>query len=311
MTKIAFVFPGQGSQHVGMLAQLAESESLIHSTYDEASTVLGYDLWQLVQSGPEELLNQTDKTQPSLLVASVALWRIWQAKHGTAPLFMSGHSLGEYSALVCAGALSFADAVSLVELRGQFMQSAVPVGAGAMAAIIGLDDSVILDACAEASEGLVVEAVNFNSPGQVVIAGQKEAVDRAMQICKDRGAKRALPLSVSAPSHCQLMKPAAEQLAGKLESISISVPEIPVVQNVCAAVESDPEKIKANLVEQLFKPVLWVDCVTYMVSQGVEATIECGPGKVLSGLNKRIHKPLQTLAINDVTGIEAALKLGE
>ncbi|WP_428240971.1 ACP S-malonyltransferase [Gynuella sp.] len=311
MTNIAFVFPGQGSQHTGMLAQLAESEGLIHSTYNEASAVLGYDLWELVQSGPEELLNQTDKTQPALLVASVALWRIWQARNGAVPLFMSGHSLGEYSALVCAGALNFADAVSLVELRGQFMQSAVPVGVGAMAAIIGLDDNVILDACVEASEGLVVEAVNFNSPGQVVIAGQKEAVDRAMLICKDRGAKRALPLSVSAPSHCQLMKPAAEQLAEKLESISISVPEIPVVQNVCAAVESDPEKIKANLVEQLFKPVLWVDCVTYMVSQGVEATIECGPGKVLSGLNKRIHKPLQTLAINDVTGIETALKLGE
>ena len=311
MTKIAFVFPGQGSQHVGMLSQLAESEALVRSTYDEASAVLGYDLWDLVQNGPEESLNQTDKTQPALLTASVALWRIWQHKEGRQPDFMSGHSLGEYSALVCAEALSFQDAVQLVELRGQFMQSAVPVGEGSMAAIIGLEDEAIIEACAAAAEGQVVEAVNFNSPGQVVIAGNASAVERAMLLCKEKGAKRALPLSVSAPSHCQLMRPAAEQLAGKLAEISMSAPTIPVVQNVQALVESNPEKIKQNLVEQLFKPVLWVDCVTYMVSSGVESTIECGPGKVLSGLNKRIHKSLQTLAINDVSGIEAALKLGE
>jgi len=296
---LAFVFPGQGSQAVGMLANVAEQFPQIKATFDEASAVLGADLWQLVQEGPAEVLNRTDMTQPALLTASVALWRVWSEQGGARPAFMSGHSLGEYSALVCAGALDFKDAVKLVNKRGLFMQAAVPAGEGAMAAIIGLDDAAIESACEQAAQGDVVSAVNYNSPGQVVIAGQTEAVNRAMVLCKEAGAKRALPLPVSVPSHCALMKPAAEQLAAELESITISAPVVPVLQNVTAKVTTDPEAIKANLVQQLYRPVLWVDCVNSMVGQGVERMLECGPGKVLSGLNKRISRGLEVATVAD------------
>jgi len=257
-------------------------------------------LSQLVQGGPAEVLNRTDMTQPALLTASVALWRVWSAQCGaTPPAFMSGHSLGEYSALVCAGALDFKDAVKLVNKRGLFMQAAVPAGEGAMAAIIGLDDAAIEAACAQAEQGEVVSAVNYNSPGQVVIAGQTAAVNRAIDLCKEAGAKRALPLPVSVPSHCALMKPAAEQLAAELETITINAPAIPVVQNVTAEVTVDPEIIKANLVQQLYRPVLWVDCVNYMTGNGIERVLECGPGKVLSGLNKRISRGLDVANVVD------------
>jgi len=296
---LAFVFPGQGSQAVGMLANVAEKFPQIKATFDEASEVLGTDLWQLVQEGPAEVLNRTDMTQPALLTASVALWRVWSEQGGAMPAFMSGHSLGEYSALVCAGALDFKDAVKLVNKRGLFMQAAVPAGEGAMAAIIGLDDAAIESACEQAAQGDVVSAVNYNSPGQVVIAGQTESVNRAMVLCKEAGAKRALPLPVSVPSHCALMKPAAEQLAAELESIIISAPAIPVLQNVTAKVTTDPEAIKANLVQQLYRPVLWVDCVNSMAGQGVERMLECGPGKVLSGLNKRISRGLEVATVAD------------
>jgi [acyl-carrier-protein] S-malonyltransferase len=297
---LAFVFPGQGSQSVGMLADVAEKFPQIKATFDEASEVLGTDLWQLVQDGPAEVLNRTDMTQPALLTASVALWRVWSAQCGaTPPAFMSGHSLGEYSALVCAGALDFKDAVRLVNKRGLFMQAAVPAGEGAMAAIIGLDDAAIEAACAQAEQGEVVSAVNYNSPGQVVIAGQAEAVNRAIDLCKEAGAKRALPLPVSVPSHCALMKPAAEQLATELEAITVNAPAIPVVQNVTAEVTTDPVAIKANLVQQLYRPVLWVDCVNYMTGNGVERMLECGPGKILSGLNKRISRGLEVATVAD------------
>jgi len=297
---LAFVFPGQGSQAIGMLANVAEQFPQVKATFDEASAALSVDLWQLTQEGPAEVLNRTDMTQPALLTASVALWRIWSAQCGaTPPAFMSGHSLGEYSALVCAGALAFEDAVKLVNKRGLFMQAAVPVGEGAMAAIIGLEDAGIEAACEQAAQGEVVSAVNYNSPGQVVIAGQTAAVNRAIALCKEAGAKRALPLPVSVPSHCALMKPAAEQLAAELEAITVNTPAIPVVQNVTAAVAADAAEIKANLVQQLYRPVLWVDCVNFMTSNGVERLLECGPGKVLSGLNKRISRGLDVASIAD------------
>ncbi|BCE01784.1 ACP S-malonyltransferase [Marinicellulosiphila megalodicopiae] len=295
--KTAFVFPGQGSQAIGMLANISAEYPLIAQTFKEASDVLGYDLWDLVQNGEAAQLNQTEITQPALLTTSVALWRVHQSLGGDKPEFMAGHSLGEYSALVCANVLSFADAVNLVKLRGQFMQDAVPAGLGGMAAIIGLSDELVIEACEEAAQDQVASAVNFNSPGQVVIAGNKEAIDRACVIVKEKGAKRALPLNVSAPSHCSLMKPAAEKLAKELESIEFKTPEIAVVQNVCATVESDPAKIKQNLIEQLYLPVLWSKSVSYMVDQSVETTVECGPGKVLSGLNRRIHKGLSVANI--------------
>mgnify|MGYP003385491668 FL=1 len=304
--KTAFVFPGQGSQSIGMLAAIADEYPLIAQTFKEASDVLGYDLWDLVQNSDTEKLSQTEITQPALLTASVALYRVYESLNGAKPEFLAGHSLGEYSALVCAGVIEFADAVNLVQLRGQFMQAAVPAGQGGMAAIIGLADDQIIEACEEAAQGQVASAVNFNSPGQVVIAGNKEAIDRACIICKEKGAKRALLLNVSAPSHCALMKPAAVQLAKELESIEFKAPAISVVQNVCASVVTDPATLKANLVEQLFMPVLWSDSVTFMVEQGVEATVECGPGKVLSGLNRRIHKALSVANIEQPEKMQEA-----
>lgn len=304
---LAFVFPGQGSQQVGMLSELAESHPVIKNTFAEASEVLGYDLWDLVQNGPEADLNQTDKTQPALLTSGVALWRLWQEQGGATPALMAGHSLGEYTALVCSGAISFADGVNLVKLRGEFMQQAVPAGAGAMAAILGLDDESIEKACEAAEQGDVVSPVNYNCPGQIVIAGQKDAVDRAVANCKEAGAKRAIPLPVSVPSHCALMKPAAEKMAEELAKIDISMPEISVVQNVTASAAASVEELKENLLQQLYSPVLWTKSVQSMVEKGVESTVECGPGKVLSGLNKKVHKPLSVAAISDAAGLEKAL----
>ncbi len=304
---LAFVFPGQGSQQIGMLAELAQTHSVITETFAEASEVLGYDLWALIQDGPAEALNQTDKTQPALLTAGVALWRLWLQQGGATPSVLAGHSLGEYTALVCAGAIDFKDGVKLVELRGRFMQQAVPAGAGAMAAILGLADDAVQAACEDAAQGGVVAAVNYNCPGQIVIAGEKEAVERGTEACKAAGAKRAIPLPVSVPSHCELMKPAAEQMAQALADIAVAQPKIPVIQNVSASVSASVDELKANLLAQLYSPVLWTNSVQAMVALGVENTIECGPGKVLSGLNKKIHKPLVVAAINDAAGLEKAL----
>lgn len=304
---LAFVFPGQGSQQVGMLAELAEQHSVITDTFAEASEVLGYDLWDLVQNGPAEDLNQTDKTQPALLTSGVALWRLWQQQGGASPEVVAGHSLGEYTALVCAGAIDFKDGVKLVKLRGEFMQQAVPAGTGAMSAILGLADDLIAQACKDAEQGEIVSPVNYNCPGQVVIAGHKAAVERAMELCKEAGAKRAIPLPVSVPSHCELMKPAAEKMAAELANIEVKMPAIKVVQNTTAAAPTTIDELKENLLSQLYSPVLWTDSVQGMIEQGVENTVECGPGKVLSGLNKKIHRPLIVAAINDVAGLEKAL----
>lgn len=307
MTSFAFVFPGQGSQAVGMLSEMAESYPVITETFREASAVLGYDLWALVQQGPAEELNKTWQTQPALLTASVALYRVWQQQGGKQPALLAGHSLGEYSALVCAGALNFTDAVRLVEMRGQFMQQAVPEGMGAMSAIIGLDDASIAEACQQAAQGQIVSPVNFNSPGQVVIAGNKEAVERAGVACKAAGAKRALPLPVSVPSHCMLMKPAAEKLAAELEKITFNIPQIPVVNNVDVQCESTPEAIRDALVRQLYSPVQWTKTVEFMASQGIEYLYEMGPGKVLTGLTKRIVNTLGASALNEPAALSAAL----
>ncbi len=306
-SKLAFVFPGQGSQKVGMLASMAASQPLVEETFAEASEALGYDLWQLVQQGPQEELNLTERTQPMLLAAGVALWRVWQQQGGAEPGMMAGHSLGEFTALVCADSLAFGDAITLVQQRGAFMQSAVPVGVGAMAAIIGLDDEAINAACAEAAQGEVVAAVNYNSPGQVVIAGHADAVERAVAGCKAAGARRAMPLPVSAPFHTDLMRPAGEQLAGAIAAIDVKSPRIPVVHNVNASTESDPEKIKALLVEQIYSPVRWVECVQALRSGGAELAVESGPGNVLGGLIRRIDKTFSVAGLEDPAGLEKAL----
>lgn len=304
---LAFVFPGQGSQKIGMLADLAEQYPVIEATFAEASDVLGYDLWDRVQNGEQEAINLTECTQPLLLSASVALWRVWVEKSGAQPAVMAGHSLGEWSALVCAGVVKFADAVELVRSRGAYMQEAVPAGVGAMAAIIGLDDAAIISACQAACDDEVVVPVNFNSPGQVVIAGHAGAVDRAMTGCKEAGAKRALPLPVSAPFHTPLMQPAADRLAAQIEAVEFSAPVVPVVHNVNAATESDSAAIKALMIEQIYSPVLWVDCMAAMVAAGVDTVVECGPGKVLSGLCKRIDRSLAALSTDDIAGFDKAL----
>ena len=291
-----------------MLAELAAENPIIEATFKEASDALGYDLWQLTQQGPAEELNKTWQTQPALLAASVAIYRLWQQKGGQMPTMMAGHSLGEYSALVCAGVIDFADAIKLVELRGKLMQEAVPAGTGAMQAIIGLDDAAIQQACEEAAQGQVVSPVNFNSPGQVVIAGHKEAVERAGAACKAAGAKRALPLPVSVPSHCALMKPAAEKLAVALENITFNAPALPVVNNVDVKCETSPEAIRSALVRQLYNPVRWTESVEFMAAQGVTALLEVGPGKVLTGLTKRIVDTLTASAVNDSASLAAALE---
>ena len=306
---LAFVFPGQGSQAVGMLSELADRYAVVRTTFEEASQILGYDLWQLVQEGPAATLNQTDKTQPAILTASVALWRVWQELEGPRPSVVSGHSLGEYSALVCAGAISFADAVRLVKLRGEFMQEAVPEGVGAMSAILALADDKIEEACQLTAEDDVVSPVNYNCPGQVVIAGNKAAVERAGAKCQEFGAKKVVPLPVSVPSHCALMKPAAERLATELDKIVIEEPRIPVVQNVDGQPQTNVDTIRENLLAQLYSPVRWVSCMQYMIDQGVDTTVECGPGKVLSGLNKKIQRSLKVLAVNDPEALTSTIEL--
>lgn len=304
---LGFVFPGQGSQSLGMLSDLAEEFSIVQQTFAVASDVLSYDLWTLVQEGPENKLNETQHTQPALLAASVATWRAWNEKQGAQPAIMAGHSLGEYSALVCAGAIKFEDAVQLVAKRGEYMQEAVPAGEGAMAAILGLSDEQVKSACNDAGQGDVVSAVNFNAPGQVVIAGSSEAVERAMELCKEAGAKRALKLAVSAPSHCQLMEPAAERLKGRLEKIEIATPAIPVINNVDVAVENDADKIRDALRRQLCNPVRWVETIQKMGSTDVDKLIECGPGKVLAGLNKRIDKSMAVIPVFSSETLSQAL----
>ena len=307
MTLFAMIFPGQGSQTVGMLSELAETYPIVKETFAQASSVLGYDLWQLVQEGPAEELNKTWQTQPALLAASVAIFRVWQQENGAKPACMAGHSLGEYSALVCAGVIDFKDAIKLVELRGKLMQEAVPAGTGAMYAIIGLDNDSIAKACAQAAEGQVVSPVNFNSPGQVVIAGNKEAVERAGALCKEAGAKRALPLAVSVPSHCALMKPAADKLASTLQAITFHAPQYPVLNNVDVKAQTDAQAIKDALIAQLYSPVRWTEIVEEMAKQNITLLVEVGPGKVLTGLTKRIVDSLTSCAVNDIASLNSAL----
>ncbi|MGC8119288.1 ACP S-malonyltransferase [Marinobacter sp. VGCF2001] len=306
--KSAFVFPGQGSQSVGMLSAAAEAWPMISETFDEASNVLGFDLWHLCQQGPAEELNKTMVTQPVLLTASVALWRQWCVSEGPRPDFVAGHSLGEYSALVAAESLDFIEAVKLVQLRGELMQDAVPEGQGRMAAILGLEDSDVVAACEQAAEGDVVAAVNFNAPGQVVIAGSASAVERAIEACKAKGARKAMPLPVSVPSHCTLMSGAAEKLAEALEDIRFNDAVIPVVQNVNAEPATDAETLKANLLKQLYSPVLWTNSVQRLSTEGVGVAAECGAGKVLAGLIKRIDRSLPVHGIESPESLAEAIK---
>lgn len=306
MSKQAWVFPGQGSQSLGMLSDLATQHEVIQQTFAQASDALGYDLWDVVNND-EQKLNQTHITQPALLTASYAIYQLLLQNGLDQPAYMAGHSLGEYSALVCAGVLDFADGVKLVEARGQFMQQAVPEGTGAMYAIIGLDDDKVVASCQQAQEQSkqIVSAVNFNSPGQVVIAGNKDATERAANLCKENGAKRALPLAVSVPSHCALMQPAAEKLAELLNSIEFKAPQVPVLNNVDVASPSDPELIKKALVEQLYSPVRWTETIVKLADLEVENLLEVGPGKVLTGLIKRIDKRLNCQAANTVDSVNA------
>ncbi len=301
----AFLFPGQGSQSVGMMTGFSARPE-VRSTFDEASQALGQDLWKLVTDGPADALNQTVNTQPAMLAAGIATYRAYLAAGGKAPALMAGHSLGEYSALVAAGALSLADAVRLVRFRAEAMQSAVPEGVGAMAAILGLDDELVRAVCSEAAQGEVLEAVNLNSPGQVVIAGNKAAVERGMALAREKGAKRALPLPVSVPSHSSLMKPAAQQLAAYLAQVTMAAPHIPVLHNADVADYAETEKIKDALARQLHSPVRWVETILALKSRGATRCVECGPGKVLAGLNKRIDGSLATLAITDEASLYAA-----
>ncbi|AWF81734.1 [acyl-carrier-protein] S-malonyltransferase [Microbulbifer sp. A4B17] len=305
---LAFVFPGQGSQKIGMLSEIAQEASEIQATFAEASDVLGYDLWDLCQNGEQEAINLTQRTQPLLLTSSVALYRLWRSRGGAQPAFMAGHSLGEWSALVCSGVLAFKDAVHLVRERGRLMQEAVPVGEGAMAAIIGLDDKDVEEACAASAEGEVVAAVNYNSPGQIVIAGSSAAVQRAIEACKAAGAKKAMPLPVSAPFHTELMRPAAEKLTPQIEATEFNAPEIPIVHNVHAEIESAPEKIKALMIEQIYRPVRWTACAQKIIGTGVEQMVECGPGKVLSGLIKRVDRSVSCHAIDSPSNFNEALR---
>jgi [acyl-carrier-protein] S-malonyltransferase len=295
---IAFVFPGQGSQQVGMMAGFAD-HPVVRTTFDEASHVLGDDLWRMVVEGPADALNLTRNTQPVMLTAGVAVWRAWQAQGGVAPAFMAGHSLGEYTALVAAGAIAFQDAVPLVRFRAEAMQEAVPAGQGAMAAIMGADDAAVAEACREAAQGEAVEPVNFNAPGQIVIAGNKAAVERAMQGAKARGAKRAMLLPVSAPFHSSLLRPAAVRLAARLANVPIVPPATPVVHNVDVKTHREPAEIRRALAEQAASPVRWTETVRWLAGQGVTHVVECGPGKVLAGLTRRIDESLTAVAMAD------------
>ena len=304
----AFVFPGQGSQSVGMMSAYGDA-AVVRTTFDQASAALGEDLWAMVAEGPAEVLTQTVNTQPVMLTAGVAAWRLWQEKGGRKPALVAGHSLGEYSALVVAGVIDLKDAVPLVRLRAAAMQEAVPVGTGAMAAILGLDNAGIVAACADAAQGEVVEPVNFNANGQTVIAGHKSAVERAMEACKARGAKMAKALPVSAPFHSSLIRPAADKLAARLAELTLSVPQIPVINNVDVAIENDPARIKDALVRQAYNPVRWVETIQSMAVLGVTTVAECGPGKVLAGLTKRCADGVTGVALADAAAIEANLNL--
>jgi len=302
---IAFVFPGQGSQQIGMMEGFA-AHPIVRSTFAEASEILGDDLWNLVQQGPVDDLNLTRNTQPLMLTAGVAVWRAWQSVSGAAPAFVAGHSLGEYTALVAAGALDFSDAVPLVRFRAEAMQQAVAPGVGAMAAVVGGDDAAVADACREAAQGEVVEPVNFNAPGQIVIAGNKAAVERAIVAAKARGAKRALLLPVSAPFHSSLLKPAAERLAARLAEIEIRPPAIPVIHNVDVTTHAEPDAIRAALAQQAASPVRWTETINALAKQGVTAVVECGPGKVLAGLTRRIDSSLNGYGLVDSASIDEA-----
>lgn len=304
-----FVFPGQGSQSVGMLRELSEAFPEVVATYDEASNILGYDLWRLVQNGSEEDLNRTERTQPAMLAAGVAIWRVWRAQGGSLPVVMAGHSLGEYTALVCAEALDFTTAVTLVAERGRYMQEAVPEGEGAMAAILGLNDAQVITACATAAAGEVVTAVNFNAPGQIVVAGHRTAVARAVEAAKGLGAKRAVLLPMSVPSHCALMVDAARRLRIRLETVPLVSPRIPVINNVDVATPSEPASIRDALTRQLYSPVRWVECVQNLAQRRITLLIEAGPGKVLAGLCKRIDKRIETRVVHDPSGLYQALDL--
>lgn len=307
MHKFGFVFPGQGSQKTGMLAELAQEHSSILDTFAEASDALGKDLWQIVQNNPDGLLDQTHITQPALLAASVAIWRVWQQRQGALPEMLAGHSLGEYSALVCASVIDLGDAIKLVHQRGLYMQEAVPAGTGAMAAIIGMDDHKIEDICRAAAGDGIVSAANFNSPGQTVIAGDKAAVERAMAALKEAGAKRALPLNVSVPSHCALMKPAADRLADQLAAVEFRKPAIPVVQNINGRAARESGEMRENLLKQLYMPVQWVDTIYCMRDFGIAKVVECGPGKVLGGLIKRIHPEMEAFSTEAPDAFNEAL----
>jgi [acyl-carrier-protein] S-malonyltransferase len=305
--QLAVVFPGQGSQSLGMLQELGSAYPQVQDTFAEASDALGQDLWRLVTDGPKEVLDQTENTQPVMLAAGVAVWRVWHGAGGARPAWLAGHSLGELTALACAESLAFSDAVRLVAARGRLMQAAVPAGTGAMAAVLGLDDEQVRAVCAEAAQGEVVEAVNFNAPGQVVIAGHAAAVERALQGAKAAGAKRALPLPVSVPSHCALMRPAAEGLRAVLDAVEVRAPRVPVLHNVTAA-PAQLGEIRELLAQQLYSPVRWVDTIRRLAGEGVTQVVECGPGKVLAGLVKRIDKGLTAYAVADPQGLTAALE---
>jgi [acyl-carrier-protein] S-malonyltransferase len=307
---LAFVFPGQGSQSIGMMSSLAKMSPVIEATFADASAVLGYDLWRRCQEGPAEALNSTECTQPAMLTAGVATYRLWRERGGAAPLLMAGHSLGEFTALVAAGALEFKSAVDLVRYRGELMQAAVPPGEGAMAAILGLEDIDIDEACGEAEQDEVVEAVNFNAPGQVVIAGHAGAVARAIEIASAKGARRALALPISVPAHSSLMQPAAEQLRARLETTAFAAPAGVTVYGVDIKTHGDAESIRAGLVKQLYTPVYWAATVRTMITAGATEIVECGPGKVLTGLNRRVDKnrDLKMIALEDPQALEDALE---
>lgn len=305
MGKFAIVFAGQGSQSVGMMNGLADQPAA-KKTFDEASAILGIDFWKLAAEGPAELQNQTINTQPLMLVAGVATFRAWTANSGTMPAFFAGHSLGEYTALVAAGVLSFADALPLVRYRAESMQAAVPEGTGGIAAVLGMDADQVRAVCVDAANGQVLEAVNLNSPGQIVIAGHRDAVERGMALARERGAKRAMMLPMSVPSHCALMKPAAEKLAARLSGIEFSAPVVPVIQNADVSCFMEPNRIRQALVEQLFRPVRWIETVQHMAAEGVGTVVECVPGKILTGLNKRIVGELNCVAITDNASLAAA-----
>ena len=305
---LGFVFPGQGSQKIGMLSDIAKQHEHLLEAFDQASEELGYDLWGLSQYGTEEQISRTEVTQPLLLTASVAVWRLLRKLDGPMPAAVAGHSLGEWSALVCADVIDLNDAVRLVRKRGQYMQTAVPVGKGAMSAIIGLDDDKIAQVCADSAHGQVVSAVNFNAPGQVVIAGDKEAVERATDACQEAGAKRALPLPVSAPFHTSLMQPAADGLAEDIAQVEFRAPQIPIIHNVTLDSEQDPQAIRTLMIEQITAPVPWVGTVQKLASMGITALLECGAGRVLSGLNRRIDRSLSSLNTDSIDALTQAVE---